>query len=75
MKVVNKLLSVLFIDNRIVYYFISQNHAIVVMEALGAAVESLDDSEQLTLVLYALGRTHRDYCVTPAMLKVMVSLK
>ncbi|XP_076442916.1 neuroglobin-like [Babylonia areolata] len=35
-----------------------QRHAVTVMEALGAAVESLEDSHFLNNVLIALGQTH-----------------
>ncbi|KAL8588902.1 hypothetical protein ACOMHN_051496 [Nucella lapillus] len=46
-----------------------QRHAITVMEALGAAVECLEDSHFLNNVLIAMGQTHAKRNVKPAMLK------
>ena len=47
-----------------------RRHATRVMEALGAAVESLDDSAALVPVLHSLGQTHSGYMVKPSMLPV-----
>ena len=47
-----------------------KKHANVVMEALGAAVECLDDSVFLTTVLVALGQIHATYHVKPMYLPV-----
>ena len=47
-----------------------QRHAVTVMEGLGAAVESLDDSRYLNTVLISIGQTHVQRNVKPAMLKV-----
>ncbi|GFO22128.1 cytoglobin-1 [Plakobranchus ocellatus] len=47
-----------------------QRHAVTVMEGLGAAVESLDDSDFLNSVLISIGQTHVKRKVKPAMLKV-----
>lgn len=46
-----------------------QRHAVTVMEGLGAAVESLDDSDFLNSVLVSIGQTHVKRHVKPAMLK------
>lgn len=45
-------------------------HVIIVMQALGAAVASLDDSRYLTSVLQNLGEMHVNYKVTGEMLPV-----
>lgn len=47
-----------------------QRHAVTVMEGLGAAVESLDDSHFLNGVLISIGQTHVHRHVKPQMLKV-----
>ncbi len=47
-----------------------KKHALVVMEALGAAVECLDDSLFLSNVLVALGQIHFTYQVRPHYLQV-----
>ena len=47
-----------------------QKHAVTVMEGLGAAVESLQDSHFLNGVLMALGQTHVRRNIKPAVLKV-----
>ena len=52
-----------------------QKHAITVMEGLGAAVESLDDSDFLNSVLVSIGQTHIQRHVKPQMLKVCIQLK
>ncbi|OWF43371.1 neuroglobin-like [Mizuhopecten yessoensis] len=44
-------------------------HAVSVMEGLGAAVESLDESEFLNSVLISIGQTHVKRHVKPQMLK------
>ncbi|XP_052239969.1 neuroglobin-like [Dreissena polymorpha] len=44
-------------------------HAVTVMEGLGAAVESLDDSRFLNGVLVSIGQTHVHRQVKPHMLK------
>ena len=48
-----------------------QKHAIRVMQGLGAAVESLDDSDFLNSVLISVGQTHFHRQVRPTMLKVI----
>ena len=47
-----------------------KKHAHVVMEALGAAVECLEDSVFLSTVLVALGQIHATYHVKPHYLPV-----
>ena len=47
-----------------------KKHAVTVMEGLGAAVESLEDSHFLNGVLIALGQTHAKRNMKPTMLKV-----
>lgn len=46
-------------------------HAKVVMNALGASVECLDDSAQLTKLLVGLGERHAMYAVKANMLPVI----
>ncbi|WAR19734.1 NGB-like protein, partial [Mya arenaria] len=46
-----------------------QRHAVTVMEGLGAAVESLDDSIILNSVLISIGQTHVQRQVKPHMVK------
>ncbi|XP_059162201.1 neuroglobin-like [Physella acuta] len=46
-----------------------QRHAVTVMEGLGAAVESLDDSDFLNSVLVSIGQTHVKRSVKPQMLR------
>ncbi|WAR19739.1 NGB-like protein [Mya arenaria] len=46
-----------------------QRHAVTVMEGLGAAVESLDDSRILNSVLISIGQTHVQRQVKPQMVK------
>ncbi|KAJ8308064.1 hypothetical protein KUTeg_012938 [Tegillarca granosa] len=46
-----------------------QKHAVTVMEGLGAAVESLEDSDFLNSVLISMGQTHVKRQVKPQMLK------
>ena len=48
-----------------------QKHAIRVMQGLGAAVDSLDDSDFLNSVLISVGQTHFHRQVRPTMLKVI----
>ncbi|XP_059169800.1 neuroglobin-like [Physella acuta] len=48
-----------------------QKHAVTVMEGLGAAVETLHDSQLLNSVLIALGQTHDKRNIKPHMLKRM----
>ncbi|CAL1526879.1 unnamed protein product [Lymnaea stagnalis] len=48
-----------------------QKHAVTVMEGLGAAVETLHDSQLLNAVLIALGQTHDKRNIKPCMLKRM----
>nr|KAI8735342.1 neuroglobin [Biomphalaria glabrata] len=50
-----------------------QRHAVTVMEGLGAAVESLDDSDFLNSVLISIGQTHIKRNVKPQMLRVRPS--
>ncbi|PVD25642.1 hypothetical protein C0Q70_13301 [Pomacea canaliculata] len=50
-----------------------QRHAVTVMEGLGAAVESLEDSDFLNSVLISIGQTHVRRSVKPQMLKVRAS--
>ncbi|KAK3087658.1 hypothetical protein FSP39_008833 [Pinctada imbricata] len=45
-----------------------RQHAVIVMEGLGAAVESLEDSIYLTNLLIAMGERHYNYKVRPDML-------
>ena len=47
-----------------------QKHAVSVMEGLGAAVESLDESDFLNNVLISIGQTHVKRHIKPQMLKV-----
>ena len=47
-----------------------QKHAQRVMEGLGAAVESLDDSDFLNRVLISVGQTHSHRQIKAHMLKV-----
>lgn len=47
-----------------------QKHAISVMEGLGAAVESLDESDFLNNVMVSIGQTHVKRHIKPQMLKV-----
>ena len=47
-----------------------KKHANVVMEALGASVECLEDSIFLSNVLVALGQIHAVYRVEPQLLPV-----
>ncbi|KAK3092881.1 hypothetical protein FSP39_008346 [Pinctada imbricata] len=46
-----------------------QKHAVTVMEGLGAAVESLEESDFLNSVLVSIGQTHIKRQVKPQMLK------
>ncbi|KAK3604697.1 hypothetical protein CHS0354_008255 [Potamilus streckersoni] len=46
-----------------------QKHAVTVMEGLGAAVESLHDSDFLNSVLISIGQTHIKRHVKPSMLR------
>ncbi|XP_063425920.1 neuroglobin-like [Mytilus trossulus] len=46
-----------------------QKHAISVMEGLGAAVESLDESDFLNNVMVSIGQTHVKRHIKPQMLK------
>ncbi|CAG5129817.1 unnamed protein product [Candidula unifasciata] len=48
-----------------------QKHALTVMEGLGAAVETLQDSQLLNAVLIALGQTHDKRNIKPWMLTRM----
>lgn len=50
-----------------------QKHALTVMEGLGAAVETLQDSQLLNAVLIALGQTHDKRNIKPWMLTVSVT--
>ena len=50
--------------------YLLKKHANVVMEALGAAVECLEDSIFLSNVLVALGQIHAAYRVRPQYLPV-----
>ena len=47
-------------------------HAKVVMNSLGACVECLDDSEQLTKLLIGIGERHAMHSVTPDMIPVVL---
>ena len=47
-----------------------KSHAKVVMNALGACVECLDDSGQLTKLLIGIGERHAMYSVTPDLIPV-----
>lgn len=47
-----------------------ETHALTVMEGLGAAVESLDDTEFLNNVLFAIGQSHVKRKIKPYMLQV-----
>ncbi|KAL3873259.1 hypothetical protein ACJMK2_036397 [Sinanodonta woodiana] len=46
-------------------------HSRIVMEALGAAVECLDDSDQLSLILISAGHRHANYDVQSNMVMHM----
>ncbi|XP_064603224.1 cytoglobin-1-like [Liolophura sinensis] len=46
-----------------------ETHALTVMEGLGAAVESLDDTEFLNNVLFAIGQSHVKRKIKPYMLQ------
>ncbi|KAK3604701.1 hypothetical protein CHS0354_008263 [Potamilus streckersoni] len=48
-----------------------RTHARIVMEALGAAVECLDDSDQLTFILISAGQRHANYDVQSNMVQYM----
>lgn len=48
------------------------SHAQIVMQGLGAAVESLDDSVYLTNILIVMGIRHKTYGVKPYMFQVSV---
>lgn len=47
-----------------------QRHAVTVLEGLGAAVESLEESDFLNSVLISIGQTHVQRHVKPNMLRV-----
>ena len=57
------------LDNSMDHHMLKA-HALVVMQSLGAAVESLEDSRLLTDTLSSLGHTHVGYNVKPGMLLV-----
>ena len=46
-------------------------HIKIIMQALGTAVESLDDSTQLTELLIGIGERHAMHGVKPYMVPVM----
>ena len=48
-------------------------HGKIVMDALGAAVECLDDSTQLTSLLIGIGERHALYGVQPNMVPVVAN--
>lgn len=48
-----------------------QNHAAMVMEALGTAVESLEDTSFLTTILIRMGEKHAGYRVEPEMIPLL----
>ena len=50
--------------------YLLKTHASVVMEALGAAVECLEDSALLSTILVTLGQMHAGYHVKPHYLLV-----
>ena len=47
-----------------------RSHGKMVMDTLGAAVECLDDSSQLTILLVEIGERHAHYGVRPDMIPV-----
>ena len=49
-----------------------RSHGKMVMDSLGAAVECLDDSAQLTSLLVEVGERHALYGVRPDMIPVNV---
>ena len=49
-----------------------KGHGKIVMDALGAAVECLDDSTQLTSLLIGIGERHALYGVQPNMIPVCI---
>lgn len=52
-----------------------RNHGNIVMEGLGAAVESLDDSVFLSNVLVSMGASHANHNVKPEMVIVSIFTK
>ena len=52
-----------------------KGHGKIVMDALGAAVECLDDSTQLTSLLIGIGERHALYGVQPNMIPVCICFK
>jgi hypothetical protein len=52
-----------------------RNHGNIVMEGLGAAVESLDDSVFLSNVLVSMGASHVSHNVKPEMVIVSIFTK
>lgn len=52
-----------------------RNHGNIVMEGLGAAVESLDDSVFLSNVLVSMGASHASHNVKPEMVIVSIFTK
>lgn len=49
-----------------------RNHGNIVMEGLGAAVESLEDSVFLSNVLVSMGESHASHNVKPEMVIVSI---
>jgi hypothetical protein len=54
---------------------LTRNHGNIVMEGLGAAVESLDDSVFLSNVLVSMGASHASHNVKPEMVIVSIFTK
>ena len=50
-----------------------RSHGKLVMDSLGAAVECLDDSSQLTKLLVEIGERHAIYGVRPDMIAVRLN--
>ena len=48
-------------------------HVKIIMQALGTAVECLEDSSQLTELLVGIGERHAMYGVKPYMVPVMLN--
>ncbi|KAK6182159.1 hypothetical protein SNE40_009903 [Patella caerulea] len=74
-KDLQKLFKKLLLPSETASYFFDevklQSHAMIVMQGLGAAVESLDDSVYLTNILLTMGERHSRYNVQPEMIALL----
>ncbi|ESO96466.1 hypothetical protein LOTGIDRAFT_159879 [Lottia gigantea] len=74
-KDLQKLFRKLLLPSETADYFFDevklQSHAMIVMQGLGAAVESLDDSVYLTNILLTMGEKHSQYNVQPEMISLL----